>query len=108
MGTDKVVEDAKEAAKEAKQLAQEWCDNGCTSTVARFLEGIFRAMHGGKCNDASVFCGACQKRAAKYFQQNDLPCLSKMLFRRALRLTNMLSTTTKIRSLNTLLISEGV
>jgi hypothetical protein len=72
--TDKVVEDAKEAAKEAKALAQQWCANGCTSTVARFLEGIFRAMHGGKCNDASVFCGACQRKAARYFQQNDLPC----------------------------------
>jgi len=72
--TDDVVADAKAAAGEAQALAQQWCEEGCTSTTARFLEGIFKHMNGGACRDASEFCGACQNRAASYFARNQLPC----------------------------------
>ena len=72
--TDDVVADAQAAADEAQALAQQWCDEGCTSTTARFLEGIFNHMNGGGCVDASEFCGACQSRAASYFARNQLPC----------------------------------
>lgn len=72
--TDNVVADAQAAAVEAQKLAQQWCDEGCTSTTARFLEGIFNHMNGGQCRDASEFCGACQNRAASYFTRNQLPC----------------------------------
>merc|ERR1712003_392288 len=51
--TDDVVADAQAAAVEAQKLAQQWCDEGCTSTTARFLEGIFNHMNGGRCRDAS-------------------------------------------------------
>jgi len=72
--TDDVVADAQAAAVEAQKLAQQWCDEGCTSTTARFLEGIFNHMNGGQCRDASEFCGACQNRAASYFTRHPLPC----------------------------------
>merc|ERR1712176_408244 len=62
--TDDVVADAQAAAVEAQKLAQQWCYEGCTSTTARFLEGIFNHMNGG----------ACQNRAASYFTRHPLPC----------------------------------
>jgi hypothetical protein len=86
--TDEVVADAEAAAEEAKVLAQEWCDNGCTSTTARFLEGIFRHMHGGGCTDASVFCGECQDRADSYFTRNSLPCCVENVVQKGIEVVN--------------------
>jgi len=76
--------DASAAAKQAGILAQGWCDSGCTSTTARFLEGIFGHMNGGGCNDASVFCGECQSRAASYFARNQLPCCVEKVVRKGI------------------------
>lgn len=73
--TDDVVEDAKAAAGHAADLAQAWCDEGCTSKSADFLIGIFNAMNDGEnCTNAAVFCGDCQDSAAEYFKSNALPC----------------------------------
>jgi len=80
--TDRVRDDARRAAEEARRLAQAWCDNDCTSKAARFLEGIFSHMDGGRCTDASRFCGECQSRAASYFTRHQLPCCIEDVVRR--------------------------
>lgn len=77
--------DASAAAEQAGILAQGWCDSGCTSTTARFLEGIFGHMNGGGCVDASVFCGECQSRAASYFARNQLPCCVEKVVRKGIQ-----------------------
>jgi len=82
--TDRVRDDARRAAEEARRLAQAWCDNDCTSKSARFLEGIFSHMDGGRCTDASRFCGECQSRAASYFTRHQLPCCVEDVVRRGI------------------------
>ena len=82
--------DASEAYEQAKNLAQGWCDDGCTSSTARFLEGIFGHMNGGGCDDASEFCGECQSRAASYFARNQLPCCIEKVVRRGIVVSKIL------------------
>ena len=82
--------DASAAAEQAGILAQGWCDSGCTSTTARFLEGIFGHMNGGGCVDASVFCGECQSRAASYFARNQLPCCVEKVVRKGIQVNKTL------------------
>ena len=72
--SDDVVADVEAARNEALRIAQNWCDSDCTSVSATFLKGIFGHMNGGRCVDASVFCGECQARASSYFAVNTLPC----------------------------------
>jgi len=72
--SDDIRADAAAAAGEAAALAQQWCDDGCTSKSATFLKGIFRHMNGGGCTNAREFCGACADRADSYFAANQLPC----------------------------------
>ena len=85
--TDRVRDDARRAAEEARRLAQAWCDNDCTSKSARFLEGIFSHMDGGRCTDASRFCGECQSRAASYFTRHQLPCCVEDVVRRGIEVS---------------------
>ncbi|XP_063694168.1 uncharacterized protein LOC134825901 [Bolinopsis microptera] len=82
--TEGVKSDASAAAEEAQALAKGWCDDGCTSSTARFLEGIFGHMNGGGCDDASEFCGECQSRAASYFARNQLPCCIEKVVQRGI------------------------
>ena len=82
--------DASEAYEQAKNLAQGWCDDGCTSSTARFLEGIFGHMNGGGCDDASVFCGECQSRAESYFARNQLPCCIEKVVQRGIEVNKTL------------------
>ena len=72
--TDDVKADAKAAGAKVLQMAQDWCDNDCTSSSAEYLKGIFGHMNGGRCTDASVFCGPCANRADNYFAEHPLPC----------------------------------
>lgn len=71
----KVASDAAAAAKEAKQIAKEWCSSGCTGQSGDFVESLFNGMHGGQCVDASQFCGPCQENAHAHFANgNSIPC----------------------------------
>jgi len=80
----RIEEDARRAATEARDLAERFCSSGCVSKTADFLRGIFRRMDGGQCTDASRFCGACERRADKYFDNGDLPCCVEDVVQRSI------------------------
>merc|ERR1712003_152425 len=105
--TDDVVADAQAAAVEAQKLAQQWCDEGCTSTTARFLEGIFNHMNGGQC--VMPLNSVVHARTALHLTSpgTRYHAVSRTLSRRALGHTTMSSRTTKQHSTNTQLQSEA-
>merc|ERR1712159_748145 len=87
--TDEVVEDAESAGTAALTMAQNWCDNGCTSISAAYLRGLFGAM--GKadgCADVSVFCGACADSASEYFEDNTIPCCIENVIQKGIKAYN--------------------
>ena len=56
-------------------MAKEWCKKGCNEKSAKYLNNIFSHMHESSgCNDTSVFCGRCAKRASYYISKRPLPC----------------------------------
>jgi len=81
---DQVQTDAELAAKEVAKLARGFCNSGCVDKTATFVKGLFGAMHGGQCMDATQFCGPCQENAHGYLQENSMPCCLNKLVRKGI------------------------
>jgi len=73
---DDVIEDAMEGYQAAKDAAASFCDSGCVDQTAKFLKRLFSSMNKGRCVDATMFCGACQRNADVFLgrRANSIPC----------------------------------
>jgi len=71
-----IADDATATVASLKDVASAFCVSGCTDQTASFLSDIFGYMDkSSKCNDAGVFCGGCQAKAAKFLKnKGSIPC----------------------------------
>lgn len=71
-----IADDATAAVASLKEVASLFCSSGCTDQTASFLNAIFGYMDkSSNCNDAGVFCGGCQAKAAKFLKsKGSIPC----------------------------------
>jgi len=73
---DDIIDDAYEGYKAAKEAAAEFCDSGCVDQTGKFLKRLFSSMNKGRCVDATMFCGACERNAEVFLgrRANSIPC----------------------------------
>jgi len=85
-----IASDAKSAAGEIAELAQEFCGNGCVGETASFVKDLFNDMDAvATCTDARFFCVDCQSGAENYFNAGgDIPCCLDKLIQKGIEAYN--------------------
>jgi len=87
--SEDVQAEVEAAGNKTLDMAKEWCKKGCNTKSAKYLKNIFSHMHESSgCNDTSVFCGRCAKRASYYITRRPLPCCIDNVIKKGIEIYN--------------------